>query len=77
MGNGGCIGNTRVVVGETWDAVGETVVIRRRRRCVDRVYRVGYVRVAFVKVGGGGCGKKRNIFDMFAWEWCWGVLGLK
>ena len=37
MGNGVCIGNTRVVVGETWDAVGETfVIIRRRRRCVDR-----------------------------------------
>ena len=37
MGNGSCIGITRVVVGETWDAVGETVIIRRRGSCVDRI----------------------------------------
>ena len=47
----------------------------RRRRPDDRVWRVGYVMVAVVNVGDWGT--TRRIFDMAAWEWCWGIPGLK
>ena len=53
---GAVLGKIWVEMGENWDAVGETVVIRRRMR-VDSFWRVGYVMFAVVNVGGGEVGE--------------------